>query len=349
MSALGRYLVDYENPDAGIGHSLGHVNNAVKICLRHGLTFAYAESQVRKSSKTQWTWRFRQWIRRLTLRQVYETHDIGNDINTLFAFRRYTEDRAKVERLLRHKQLKLVQLPATAIHIPSNTQQDNEAYEAVDAVIRAHPEDGVVFRLPDQRTGDFEYQASLDWFRRCYAAVEGNQFPASWRPAALNAVKVAVHIRRGDLLPGRQFEDLSSRMLPDAWYVRIVHAILSSRTERPMVVYIVSEGLEGHYSSEIGKAMDWSSVFPPGRCQVIELIDRPFVESFRVLVGADILVGSKSGMTHLAGMLGTQTKFVPRMWHSYRGATSVLELADVLTDRDMAEVVRLTEARCELA
>ena len=346
MSGLGRYLVDYENPDAGIGHSLGHVNNAVKICLRHGLTFAYAESQVRKSSTTQWAWRFRQWMRRLTFRQVYETHDIGDDINTLFAFRQYTEDRAKVERLLRHKQLKLVQLPPTAIHIPSNTQQDDEAYQAVDAVIRAHPQDGVVFRLPDQRTGDFEYQASRDWFRRCYAAVTANQFPAQWRPVASHAVKVAVHIRRGDLLPGRQFDDLSSRMLPDAWYVRIVHAILSAKTDRPMVVYIVSYGREGRYCSETGQAMDWSSALPSDRCQVIELIDRPFVESFRVLVGADILVGSKSGMTHLAGMLGSQTKLVPRMWHSYRGATSVLELADALADSDLAEVVRLTEAQC---
>jgi hypothetical protein len=76
MSELGRYLVDYENPDAGIGHSLGHVNNAVKICLRHGLTFAYSDSQVRKSSSTQWAWRIKQWIRRMTFRQVYETHNI---------------------------------------------------------------------------------------------------------------------------------------------------------------------------------------------------------------------------------------------------------------------------------
>lgn len=286
MSGLGRFLVDYENPDAGIGHSLGHVNNAVKICLRHGLTFAYAESQVRKSSKSQWGWRLRQGIRRLTLRQVYETHDIGNDINALFAFTQYTEDRVRVERLLRQKQLKLVQLPPTAISIPSNAQADDEAYRAVDAVIRSHPEDGVVFHLPDKRTGDFEYQASRAWFRSCYDAVGSSQFPAQYAPSSPHALKVAVHIRRGDLLPGRQFDDLSKRMLPDVWYQRILAQILDVSGERPVVVYIVSEGLDGRYCSEKGQVVDWQEVLPVDRCKVVELIDSPFVPSFRVLVAA---------------------------------------------------------------
>lgn len=348
MSRLGRYLVDYENPDAGIGHSLGHVNNAVKICLRHDLTFAYAESQVRKSSKSHWGWRLRQWVRRLTLRQVYETHDIGNDINAMFAFAQYTKDRREVERLLRQKALKLVLLPETAISIPSNAQQDDEAYRAVDAVIRSHPEDGVVFRLPDKRTGDFEYEASKAWFRRCYDAARSSKFPAQYAPRLSHALKVAIHIRRGDLLPGRQFDDLSKRMLPDAWYQRILVQILGASGERPVVVYIVSEGLNGRYCSERGLAMDWQSVLPTDRCKVVELIDSPFVASFRVLVGADILVGSKSGMTHLAGMLGEQTKFVPRMWHSYRGASRVLELEDEINEKMLTELTRLTKAQCLL-
>jgi hypothetical protein len=342
MSGLGRYVVDYENPDAGIGHSLGHVNNAVKICMRHDLTFAYAESQVRKSSKDQWRWRFKQWVRRLTLRQVYETHDIGNDINALFAFSHFTEDRSKVERLIRQKKLKVVLLPETAIQIPSNEQLDDVTYSAVDSVIRSHPEDGVVFRLPNKRTGDFEYEATLNWFRRSYFAVSGNRFPLETASKRSSALKVAVHIRRGDLLPGRQFDDLSKRMLPDAWYLGIVDAIVSAATEQPVTIYIVSEGREGLYCSENGTPTDWSGAFQADRCEVVELIDRPFVESFRALVGADILVGSKSGMTHLAGLLGEQLKIVPRMWHSYRGATQVLELGDDVSKQDLAEIARLT-------
>ncbi|WP_296507205.1 hypothetical protein [Rhodoferax sp.] len=348
MNELGRFLVDYENPDAGIGHSLGHVNNAIKICLRHDLQFAYSESQVLKSSKDQWGWRLRQWIRRLTLRQVYETHDIGNDINTLFAFAQHTKDRDWVEHLLQKGQLKLVLLPETKISIPSNAQDDEAAYEAVDAVIHAHPEDGVVFRLPDKRTGDFEYQSSLSWFRRCYEASGSNKFPEQYAPAQSDALKVAIHIRRGDLLPGRQFDDLAKRMLPDAWYQCILSQILDRCGEKHIVVYVVSEGLDGHYCSEKGLVVDWNDLLPKNRCTVVELIDKPFVPSFRVLVSADILIGSKSGMTHLAGMLGGHIKFVPRMWHSYRGASSVLELDEEIDAQTMTEVARLTDTACRL-
>lgn len=342
MKQLGRYLVDYENPDAGIGHSLGHVNNAVKICLRHDLRFAYAAEQVRKSSKDSLRWQFKQWVRHLTLRQVHETHDIGNDINALFAFTRYSEDRSRIERLIRQKKLKVVLLPKTDIHIPSNEQRDEMAYREVDAVIHAHPGDGVVFVLPGKRTGDFEYAASRDWFRECYFAVPENRFPAELRnPLETNELLVAVHIRRGDLLPGRQFDDLSKRMLPDAWYLQIIEGIVRAAAGRPLAVFIVSEGLGGRYCSETGQPKVWEDVLPGQKCRVVELIDQPFVQSFRVLVGADILVGSKSGMTHLAGMLGDQIKLVPRMWHSYRGAPRVLELGDVLTGAELAAVEQL--------
>ncbi|MDT7521937.1 hypothetical protein RAE21_05860 [Rhodoferax sp. TBRC 17198] len=346
MSELGRYLVDYENPDAGIGHSLGHVNNAVKICLRHGLTFAYSDSQVRKSSSTQWVWRIKQWIRRITFRQVYETHNIGDDINALFGFSTHTKNRSEIELLLRNKKLRLVQLPATAISIPSNCQDDDEAYRTVDEAVRANPEDGIVFLLPEKRTGDFEYAATRAWFKRCYDAAGQGGFPEQYAPQLSDTLKVAVHVRRGDLLPGRQFADLSKRMLPDAWYLQILTTILQSSGNRALSVYVVSEGLNGGYCSENGVPVNWHELLPPGRCKVIELIDSPFIESFRVLTGADILVGSKSGMTHLAGMLGGQTKFVPSMWHSYRGADGVLELGDALGQEDLQEIARLTSALC---
>jgi hypothetical protein len=38
--SIGRFLIDYENPDAGIGHSMGHINNAYKTSLRNNLQFA---------------------------------------------------------------------------------------------------------------------------------------------------------------------------------------------------------------------------------------------------------------------------------------------------------------------
>jgi hypothetical protein len=342
MSGLGRYLVDYENPDAGIGHSLGHVNNAVKICLRHGLTFAYSDSQVRKSDSSQWAWRTKQWARLLTFRKVHETHNIGDDINELFGFSAHTRKRSDIELLLRKKKMKLIQLPPTDIRIPSNSQDDAEAYRMVDSVVRAHPEDGIVFCMPEKRTGDFEYEASRDWFKRCYDTVWHGSFPEQYASALSDSLKVAVHVRRGDLLPGRQFADLSKRMLPDNWYLQILNAILQASGTRPVTVYVVSEGVNGRYCSDRGVPVDWHELIPSARCEIKEMIDSPFIDSFRVLTGADILVGSKSGMTHLSGMLGEQIKFVPAMWHSYRGAKGVLELGDHLDQDDLNEIVQLT-------
>lgn len=338
---MRRFVLDYENPDAGVGHSLGHVNNAVKICLRHNLTLSYAEEQVRKSCDTDLRWRLRQCVRWITSRQIRETHNIGDDIDRLFAFSNYAEDRALIERELKSGKLKKLLLPKTNIHIPSNDQLDDEAYREVDAFIRAHPEDGVVFVLPEKRTGDFEYAASRDWFRQAYFSVpENNRALSTCHSGDDRVLTVAVHIRRGDLLPGRQFHDLAKRMLPDAWYLQILDCVVNA-VPSTIEVYIVSEGVGGQYCSENGQPFSWTDALPAGRCKVFEWIDRPFIDSFRLLVNCDVLIGSKSGMTHLAGMLGDQVKLVPRMWHSYRGAPHVLELEDRLDEIDFSGVVEL--------
>jgi hypothetical protein len=341
----GRYLIDFENPDAGIGHSMGHVNNAVKICLRHGLVFAYSDSQVRKSSKSSWKWRVKQFVRKLTFRQVYETHNIGDDINRLFAFGNFTENRAEVERLIRKKKLRVVRLPPTDIRIPSNDQNDDVAYQQVDSVVASNPGEAVVFVLPEKRVGDFEYAASLDWFKKCYFAVQENHFKLTEKYTAGAAeLHVAVHIRRGDLLPGRQFSDLSQRMLPDRWYLRVLKTI-ANVSDRHLVVHIVSEGVCGRYCSETGQPFLWDDALPKDKCRVFELIDGSFVDSFRRMINADVLIGSKSGMSHLAALLGNQLGFMPRMWHSYKGAPRVLELSDSIDYEELCEVESLVRRR----
>ena len=45
-----RYILDYDNPDAGIGHSMGIINRALKIAARNNLQFAFSESQLTKSN-----------------------------------------------------------------------------------------------------------------------------------------------------------------------------------------------------------------------------------------------------------------------------------------------------------
>jgi hypothetical protein len=326
---VGRYLLDYDNPDAGIGHSLGHVNNAVKACMRNQLEFAYSDKQLIKSRKTDFKWRMWQFMRTIVGRKTHETHGIGDAICRMFAFEQFTASRDRVEGLIRKKRLKVVEIPAPDIEIPSNFQDDDVAYAKVDAFIRAHPEDGVAFVLPAKRTGDFEYAVTREWFKRSYAASRSTRVPAPATSSSGRGIRVALHIRRGDLLPGRQFSDLAHRMLPDYWYVQVLESLYKV-TRCHLHIMVLSEGRDGKYCSELGLDFSWQQALRQIDCDVVEKIDHDFMESFDQMVEADVLIGSKSGMSHLAGLMNDNIKLVPRMWHSYRGASRVIELEDAL-------------------
>ena len=94
---MNRFIIDYENPDAGIGHSLGYINSAIKIATQHNLHFAFSPLQIKKSSSSDLQWRYKQFIRKITFRKIYETHDIGNDLNYLFAFDLLYSNRSSIE------------------------------------------------------------------------------------------------------------------------------------------------------------------------------------------------------------------------------------------------------------
>ena len=333
--AIGRYLLDYDNPDAGIGHSLGHVNNAVKVCLRNQLEFAYSDKQLIKSRKTDLKWRMRQWMRTVVGRKAHETHGIGDSICRMFAFGAYTASRDAVEALIKKKLIQVVELPGPDIVIPSNNQDDDLAYAGIEAVIRAHPQDGIAFVLPAKRTGDFEYGSTRDWFKRCYQAAHVQGAPAGDTQKNVHSLRVAMHIRRGDLLPGRQFADLSHRMLPDGWYLQVLESI-AGVTGRHLRITVLSEGVNGKYNSELGAEFSWAQALQHLDCEVDEKIDHDFMESFHEMVEADVLIGSKSGMTHLAGLMNDHIKIVPKMWHSYRGTGKLIELSETISSAELS-------------
>jgi hypothetical protein len=120
-------------------------------------------------------------------------------------------------------------------------------------------------------------------------------------------------------------------MLPDRWYIEIVKLIIS-QTKKPLSIHIFSEGKHGLYQSEKGESFSWAQYFAHSGHPVIEHIDTPFLETFHHLLNADLFIGSKSGMTHLAGMLGNSVKLVPSLWHSYRGALDLLEVSDTMDE-----------------
>ena len=326
-----RFLIDYDNPDAGIGHSMGILNRAIKIAARNNLQLAYSEKQLQKSHKHSFSWNLKQSLRKLRGRRANETHNIGDDLNRMLEPKRILTSREDLEKRIRRGEVKVIKLPEFEIHIPTNDQVDDEIYKAVDAFIQQHPGPNIAFKISNNRFGDYEYASTRAWFLNAYSnAREPYPIPLLFNPNKLN---IALHVRRGDLLPGRQFSDLSSRMLPDSWYLEILNAILN-HLSKSVAIHIYSEGKDGQYHSETGSPFSWKEHFQNSGHEVHEHIDSDFMGTFHHLLHADVLIGSKSGMSHLAGMLGNQVKLMPQMWHSYRGATKLLELPGSQTEID---------------
>ena len=332
------YLFDYENPDAGIGHSLGLINQALKIANRSGLQLTFCETQLKKSLSSDVKWKLTQLKRRLTGRNVYESHNLGNDLNYLFSFATLLPNRGHVEKLGNRHSKPVIQIPTKNIPIPSNLQNDDEIYSPIVQFIQENLVNSSLFRLPAREYGDYEYAETRDWFLNAYnEARKINPIDLGFLPHTTN---IAVHIRRGDLLPGRQFSDLANRMLPDSWYIDILNLVLRARTTK-CTIHIFSEGLDGQYLSEKGTHIRWRELFDETRCEVTEHIDTPFVSAFHHLIHADILIGSKSGMSHLAGTINTNRKIMPKMWHSYRGVSRLIELDDVISKKDCDQIHQL--------
>lgn len=334
-----RYIIDYVNPDAGVGHSIGLINQALKISIRNNVALAFSETQLQKPSSSDLIWRLKKIRKILSGKKPNETHNLSNDLNYLFALSSFLPDRVEIEKKVSSGALKLIRISPPNIPIPSNSQNDDSVYAEIDALISKLERMQIALKLENRDYGDYEYCSTRDWFINAYTNARlKNPIPLSYQKDRLN---IAVHIRRGDLLPGRQFSDLSDRMLPDSWYIEVINSVLES-INRKFAIHIFSEGANGLYHSELGIPCKWNEYFPNTAHEIHELIDTSFTSTFHHLIEADILIGSKSGMTHLAAMLSNNIKIVPRMWHSYRGTPNVLELSekDVHPQKIIAEFLQ---------
>jgi gliding motility-associated-like protein len=80
------------------------------------------------------------------------------------------------------------------------------------------------------------------------------------------------------------------------------------------------------YQSEKGMPFSWKEYFANTPYDIKEYIDSDLKSTFHDLLNADVLIGSKSGLSHLTAMFGDQIKLMPYMWHSYKGTKKVIEL-----------------------
>jgi len=155
-------------------------------------------------------------------------------------------------------------------------------------------------------------------------------------------VRVAVHIRRGDV---KQISE--RRWLPLEYYSKLMHQLESEYPQKTFIFDIVSEGQETdfepltlqfpdrvHFHLSAPSTNMRSNVGPVGRNQhlfnrkpKIVVVSKALptnqktkktYDAFQVLVSADILILSRSTFSYLAGLYSKGIKiYPPDMWLTY--------------------------------
>jgi len=321
--ATERYVVNFDNPDCGVGHAIGYLNGQLKVARRNTLELAYSSAQLKKSTDRSLLFRAKRLVKRLILRRHIESHNLGDDLDALFAPGARTASRDRLFSPAHRGRYRFLTLPATNIPLDWREHDDDEAYGEIDRFIRAHPEPFTVFVLPKNWQPDCEFSATRRWFQNAYASARReNPIACGYWPDCMN---IAIHVRRGDILPGRSFESLSNRLLPDAWYIARLSELCAA-IRGPKHIHVISEGNDARYVDENGlPSTAFERLGDALATPVTMRVARPFLDDFHHLVCADVLIGSRSGMSHLAAVLSDGLKIAPRMWHSYRGVDHVME------------------------
>jgi len=157
---------------------------------------------------------------------------------------------------------------------------------------------------------------------------------------------IAVHIRRGDYLQPQ----LTASILGDAYYADTVCKLLNllgnDRTNRFVVL---SEGSRtGLYVDETGQPSDlrekvaahcplYSTQASDLRWDMLYLLDGSVsvVETLQIMVGASVLITSKSRLSKMAATYSQGLVVVPSsIVSSYKGVPSVISAPDVVNHKD---------------
>lgn len=330
---INKYLIDYANIDAGVGHSMGLFNSFIKISLYNDLIPTYSIHQLKKSNKTDISFILKKIIKPLLRKGVAETHNIGNGMHNFFMFGIGEISREEIELQIKKKKIRAVQLPNPLS--PEKNIPDSEKYHEINKVINSYKdENNIAFILSnDRKDGDCEYFFTRNWFLNKYKSARAiNPIKNYFNTSKIN---VAIHIRRGDLLPGRSFAQLASRMLPDEWYAKIINQLYELFGEK-IAVHIYSEGKNKNYLNEIGIQNNWKNYKKiKYKIDIFQHIDEPWYLDLEHMINADILVTAKSGFSHLAAVFNEKgIKLTVPMWHSFNGCTNIINVDEETANFD---------------
>ena len=87
-----RYLINFQNPDCGVGHAVSLLNGQVKLARKCNLKLGYSPKTIEKSSSATLYFRIKSILRFIMKGKFSHSHNIGAGIDILFNPGPLTED-----------------------------------------------------------------------------------------------------------------------------------------------------------------------------------------------------------------------------------------------------------------
>lgn len=122
-------------------------------------------------------------------------------------------------------------------------------------------------------------------------------------------LSIGVHVRRGDLNPTDK-----TRYLPDTYYVEVLNYVLNVLKEKPTpykIEYFVDLPKGDNFFVSENKEISWNFI-PEGIEYTVNI--QSDADALRSLSSNDIIIGSKSSFSFVAGLLSDAAMIQPEWW-----------------------------------
>jgi len=211
-------------------------------------------------------------------------------------------------------------------------------YPKMAETMAAHPEDNIVINITET-TSTCDYTNSRDWWRNRLARASQSPFwhkKFSSPKYSKEAINVALHIRRGDIIPTVGLPP-AVRYTTNQFYIDVFRSI--QRVFPPGVKVV------GHFISE-GEPADYQDIadtFPEHKI----LLHGKSLDDFLLLKEADVIVAAKSGYSHLAASLSDAMVIALPFWCPFHYFPSVIMADENLRGFNMSDFVRVWNERPE--